>query len=388
MEWWSVMKGKELIFEEIKNSYKLITLGIFISTMIMSVAVIFLALVKNIMPAVSGNYDSRLENGINAYIQNLSVRDSDVLQKMNVKDICLITEVSSQLYKSSLELEGTDMKISGDYIKCQWYVEDDKKSEVFPEGIKAEKFNYSNSAIVYCSEEEADYYKNGEKLILKLNNGTVVSSFRIEKVIRDNNINCTYVILPSLAVICDMEDKGIIMSYHFECLIPKASQYIDFKNKLSYYGASVKCDFDKMLDLVSILEMVFKVLAIIFVVISVLVIITIDIINLRIRERFLVLLKILGSMDYQILFIYIAILELQIIIADILGCMSGFMFSKHLLNVLETLYGIETTFGHNRIIETFVGSFIISNIALIPCILFIKKIIHSRDVVSVINNKD
>lgn len=382
------MKGKILIFDEIKKSYKLIILGISISVLVMTVAVFFLNLTEYMMPAVSHYYDSALEDGINIRIDNLSVDRMDVLKNFKVKDICLITESSSQLCKSSLELEETEVNVSGEYIKCEWIMEENEGLYVIPDGLDLEEFNYSEGAIVYCPEEEMKHYEEGQVFSLQLQNGEIVSRYKIVSVVQSTDSDSVYVLLPSLSVINNMEKRGVVLSYYVQGTLLKTSKYMNLKNKLSNYGASVTCDFDKILSLISILKMVFYILGILFVIISVLVIIIMSMINTHIRERFIVLQKILGAMDGQIIFIYTAIMEMQIVIADSLGCLSGFFFSKYILNIMGKLYGMQAGFQTVRMIEIFIISIVLSNIALLPFIFVFKKIVNKKDVVYIINNKD
>lgn len=388
MEWWLVMNGKILIIDEIKKSYRLIILGISISVLVMTVAVLFLNLTEYMIPAVSYCYDSMLEEGINICIDNLNVDKIDVLNEFEVKDTTLITESSSQLCKSLLELDGTEMSVSGEYIKCEWLTEDNEGLYIIPEEIDMDEFNYSDGAIVYCPEEEMKYYEEGQFFTLRLQNGEIVSRYKIMSVVNSTDSDFVYVLLPSLSVIKNMEKQGVVLSYYIQSTLVKTSQYTHLKNKLYGYGASISCDFDKILSLISILKMVFRILGITFVIISVLVIIVLSLINTHIRERFIVLQKILGAMDGQIIFIYTSILEIQIVIANSLGCLTGFFFSKYILNIMAKLYEMGVDFQATRMIGIFFMSFVLSNIALFPFFFVLKRIVNKKDVVCMINNKD
>lgn len=377
------------MIDEIKISYKLTLLGIMIAMMIMSVVVVFIHLTGYIMPAVSRQYDDKLEGGVHAIIQNLPVNDIEVLKQLHAEDINLIVESSVQLSKSVLVSDETDAEISGQYIQCKWFTsEGDNEFESMSGDIDLENFNYAEKVIIYCPADDIGNYREGEYLTLYLNNGTSVNQFMIEAVEEDKDVDSAYAILPAFTVIKDMNDFGIEMSYSYECTIPKASQYIDFKKQLSAYGAICSCDYDEILDLVNLLKTLFMIMAVIFVIISVFVMATIAIININTREKFIVLQSILGATDFRIIAMYTAILELQILAADILGGLLGFGFAQHFLIVIRDLYGIESSVQSISWSMVILGAVVISNIALVPFLFVIRKMINNKDIVSIINNKD
>ncbi len=376
----------DLVIGEIKHSCKMILLGIAIATAIISVVVVFYHLTAYIMPMISNQYDSNLEEGISTYIKRLDIDKVELLDEFGAENVKLHTDESNQFYMSSLELTGKDIVLGEKF--CQWLTEEDFAAGQIPDGIAWKEFNYSENAIIYCTQKEVESFQVGDVLSLYLKNGTFVSEFKISAVVRKDDAEETYAVLPSAAVIRKMDEKGISISYNIECTIPKASQYIDFKKSLASYGAYCSCDFDDILSLVSTLKLVFKIMAAIFTVISVFVVVTISIININTREKFLVLQKVLGSTDCKIIFINTIILELQIMVADILGCIIGLKFTKYLTSVVYHLYKMDYSIENFSIISVILKCILISNIAVLPFLLVIKKVINRKDIIQVINNKD
>ena len=129
-------------------------------------------------------------------------------------------------------------------------------------------------------------------------------------------------------------------------------------------------------------------MAAVFVVISVFVVVTISIININTRENFLVLQKVLGSTDCKIISIYMIIFELQVIVSDIMGCFIGLRFTKHLTNVVYNLYKMEYNIENFSVVSIVLKCILISNIAVLPFLLVINKVINRKDIIQVINNKD
>ncbi len=376
----------DLVIGEIKHSCKMILLGIAIATAIMSVVVVFYQLTGYIMPMISNQYDNNFEEGISTYIKRLDIDKVELLDELGAENIKLRTDESNQFYMSSLESDDKGVVIADKF--CQWFTEEDFAAGNIPDGIAWKEFNYSENAIIYCTQKESEKFKVGDILSLYLKNGTFVSDFKIAAVVREEETEGAYAVLPSAAVIQKMDEKGISISYNIECTIPKASQYINFKKSLASYGAYCSCNFDDILSLVSTLKIIFKIMAAVFVVISVFVVVTISIININTRENFLVLQKVLGSTDCKIISIYMIIFELQVIVSDIMGCFIGLRFTKHLTNVVYNLYKMEYNIENFSVVSIVLKCILISNIAVLPFLLVINKVINRKDIIQVINNKD
>lgn len=376
----------ELIIEEIRCSYKLILLGITIAMTMMGVVIVFYNLTGYIMPAISNQYDKDLEHGLSTNIQRLNLEDFEVFNEIGAENIVLKSADSKKFSESTLKIEDKNIEIfSKEY---RWLYKENYDLITILAGVKCDEFNNSENALIYCSSEDMEKFEIGDTLSLYLKNGKLVSEYKVLKVIHDGNADEPYAVLPSKSVIQKMDEKGIYISYSFECTLPKASKYVEAKKVLLSYGADCSCDFDETLELVSTLKLVFKILAIVFVVISIFVIVTIAIININTREKFFVLQKVLGAVDGNIILIYMVILELQIIIADFIGCILGIKFTEHLTNVVHNLYEMEYGIGNVNIVTMFLNILVVSNIAVIPFCLIIKRIIDNKDIISIINNKE
>ncbi len=364
----------------------MIALGIAIAMTIMSVVIVFYNLTDYIVPAISNQYDRELQEGVPAFVQRWKIDDIETLSELGAKDIILYSGSTDQFYMSSLKINDKDIEVADKTLK--WFTEEDYKSGDVPKEIAWEQFNYSENAIMYCTKADMNKYDMGDMLSLYLKNGTLVGTFKIETIVLDERYDQTFAILPLADVIKKMDKSGIRISYYIDCTILKASQYIKFKNTIESNGAYCTSVVDDMLNLVSTLKLIFRILAIVFIVISVFIIATISIININTRERFLVLQKVLGATDYKIIFIYMIILEIQILVADLLGNMLGIRFTKHLTNVVYKLYKMDYSMENASFLWMLIISILISNIAMLPFVIVIKKVINSKDVVSVINNKD
>lgn len=142
------------------------------------------------------------------------------------------------------------------------------------------------------------------------------------------------------------------------------------------------------MTIVASLELVFKIMVVVFTVISVMVMVVLSIININTREKFLILQKVLGARNYRIICIYLAILELQIIVSDIVGSVIGYIYTNYLTDVLKELYSVAIGCSNVNLVWIILRGIIISNIAMIPFAFIIKKIISKKDIIATINNKD
>jgi hypothetical protein len=75
-------------------------------------------------------------------------------------------------------------------------------------------------------------------------------------------------------------------------------------------------------------------------------------------------------------------------VADILGCIIGLKFTKYLTSVVYHLYKMDYSIENFSIISVILKCILISNIAVLPFLLVIKKVINRKDIIQVINNKD
>lgn len=386
MEWWLVMSMLSLVIDEIKCTYKMIILGTIISMLIMSVVVVFYNLTDLIIPEINKKYDSVYSEGVTALVQNLKLDDIDKLSKFGASEILLKCDESNQFINSTLKIN--DKVIEDIDKEYRWYTNEDFEEGLIPSTIDWEKFNYLEDAIMFCSKEDAFSFNIGDILSLYLQNGTFAGEYKIKIVEVSDDYEKPYIVLPAIAVIKNMDKAGIRISYKLTCNISKPSQYIEFKKNIESYGAYCSCDFDDMLNLISTLDFVFKILAVIFIVISVFVIVTISIINLNTREKFIVLQKVLGATDFKIMSIYVIILEMQIFISDLIGCALGIRFTQYLIDVVYNLFKTDYVFENINYIGMCGISFLISNIAAIPFVFVIKRVINRKEIISVINNKD
>lgn len=195
----------DLVIGEIKHSCKMILLGIAIAAAIMSVVVVCYHLTGYIMPMISNQYDSNFEEGVSTYIKKLDIDKVELLDEFGAENVKLRTDESNQFYMSSLKLTGKDILLGDKF--CQWFTEENFAAGQIPDGIAWKEFNYSENAIIYCTQKEAENFQVGDALSLYLKNGTFVSEFKIAAVIRKDDAEGTYAVLSSAAVIRKMDEK-------------------------------------------------------------------------------------------------------------------------------------------------------------------------------------
>lgn len=353
---------------------------------IISIVVVFYNLTNYIVPTISKYYDEKFSDGIIATVQCLELSDVEKLKEMGAKEVTLEYTGGVQFDYSSVSINDTEViDIDKDF---KWFTDTESENQNLKEEFKYEDFNYSNNAIIYCNEKDAQNYNENDELKLYLKNKTLIGKYKIIKVLVDNNYARPYVIFPALAIIKDMNKCGVCISYSMSCKIDRTSRYIDFKSKVEAKNAYCTSKFDDMLGLIGALELAFKILAIVFIVISLFTIVIISLIIINNREKFIVLQKVLGFTNLKIECIYVSILEIQIITANILGFVIGIKYTKYLTSIVSNLYSTINIKGEINYIWICLASIIISNIAMIPYIFILNKIINKKDVISIINNKE
>lgn len=375
------------IADEIKCSKKILFLGVIISSAVICVAVIFFNLTEYLMPEIYSNYDKQLEDGVKVSVNGLKLNQLDIIKKSGAENINVATTGSDTFYNSSLLDENNNLQIyCKDYIWLS--VENCEENDInIPEDFSMNDFNMSTNAIIYCTPSETNNYNIGDTLVLSLENGNVVENYTIIEIIEDDSIEETSTLLPAVSVILANDKEGYSISYSVSCIYPSVQGYMEFKKELAKQDIVCKSDIDEVSTLAAALNIVFKIMAVVFIAISVLVIVVLTIININTRERFLILQKVLGSSELRIVSIHTVILELQIVISDVIGGIGGYAYTNYLINILGDLYSMEVKIRLNLIL-LIISGIVISNIALIPCVFIIKRIINKKDIVMVINNKE
>lgn len=391
-----------LVFSEIKVSLKIFVLSIIIATGIFSVAIIFYNLTSYIMPAILNQYDAQLENGLEVCINNtdnLNEKTIKQLENYDAYDINIYCGTSTNLRKSSAVLDNYET-LDGTQVDCYWYGQDTTQYNPEIAKVTDEKFNYSNNAIILCATND-DYkkYSDCKNVDIVLKNGDSIGSFKIigvEKLetskldIDESEIEEeleTHIYIPVITTSEKLKSKGIYLSLSVSCRIPKASNYINFKNGMAQYGLHVKSSMEELIGILDMLKILFLILTIIFIILGVLSITNILDIQLSIREKFVVMQKVLGSTNIRIMSIYVMILEIQIVFSALLSCLIGCIFTNRIIGITYSFFALENSSAINYILIA-LSIFIIANISMIPFIFMLRSKLNRTDVASVINNKD
>lgn len=373
------------IIDEMKISWKIILFGICVCTSVMSVVMIFYNLTEYIMPEIYSDYDKDFEEGIEVNIYGMKLSQIDFVNSLGIDSL----DISVSGSKHFDETQVVDDNGNNIYDKeIIWLTEHKYELYKIPETLSYEEFNNSSEAVVYCNPTEKNTYMIGDELSLFMKNGKSLGNYSILQVVTDSSIEQTKVIFPAKSVIEAMDKAGYTVYYNVNCVYPNVESYINFKNRLKKENINCKSDIDEVVTLYAYLNLLFKIIAVIFTIISVFVIFILSIININIREKFLVLQKVLGAKSIKVTFIFIVIMEIQIIISDIIGSMAGHIYTNYLTNVLEGLYNFEIEANHANLGGTVLAGIIISNIALIPFAFVIRSVINKKEIVTIINNKD
>lgn len=373
------------IIDEIKVSWKIILFGICVCAAVMSVVMIFYNLTEYLMPEIYSDYDKKLEEGIEVNIHGMKLSQTDFVNSLGISSFDISVSASKHFY---------DTQVIGDnginiYDKeIIWLTEQKYDEYKIPKTISAEEFNNSTGVIVYCNLTEKNTYMTGDKISLLLKNGKSLENYTILEVVADDSIEETKVIFPAKSVIEEMDKAGYSVYYNVSCIYPNVESYINFKNRLKKENINCTSDIDEVVTLYDSLNLLFKIIAVVFTIISVFVIFILSIININIREKFLVLQKVLGAKNSKVTFIFVVIMEIQIFISDIAGSMAGYIYTNYLTKVLEGLYNFKIEVSHVNLGGAILAGIIISNIALIPFAFVIRRVICKKEIVTIINNKD
>ena len=373
------------IIDEIKISWKIILFGICVCAAVMSVVMIFYNLTEYLMPEIYRDYDKEFEEGIEVDIYGMKFSQIDFVNSLGIDSLDILVSESKHFNETQI-VDDNGINIYDKEII--WLTEQKYDEYKIPETLSAEEFNNSSGVIVYCNRTEKNTYMIGDKLSLFMKNGKSLGNYSILQVVTDDSIEKTKVIFPAKSVIEAMDKVGYSVYYSVYCVYPNVESYIGFKNRLKKENINCMSDIDEVVTLYDSLNLMFKIIAVVFTVISVFVIFILSIININIREKFLILQKVLGAKNSKVTFIFIVIMEIQIIISDIIGSLTGYIYTNYLTKVLEGLYSFKIEVNHVNLGGAILAGIIISNVALIPFAFVIRRAICKKEIVTIINNKD
>lgn len=385
MKWFS---NFSLVCQEIRVGYKLLLLGILITSTMIGVSVVFYNLNDYIFPAINGQYDDKFDDGLKVNIHNLNLDDVNILKENGAEDISITINMSQTLSKSVIKSKSSSSNYEGAVISGEWYNKTSVELEYFPDDFSYDDFNTSDNAIVFCSDDNE--YNVGDEIELYLDSGELVDEFTVSTVVINSDFvgeEELRVVLPLYATVKSMEDCGIFIDYSVECKLPKPSMYLDFKNTLNKDNILCSSNFDDVVAVIDMLSMLCLIMSIVFIIITVFAITNIFTLHIDTREKFIILQKVLGNTSIKITLVYLVILELQIVISNILGCILSSAFTERILQTAYSAFSFSIEFNMNYWV-VLLGTFAVSNISLIPFAIVMMKKINQKDVISIINNKD
>lgn len=373
------------IINEIKISWKINLFGVVICAAIMCVVMIFNNLAEYLMPQIYNEYDEQFEEGIEVRIYGMKLDQVDYINSLHIKNLDIIVSRSTQFDNADI-VNNNGSKI--DEKELVWLTDEKYDEYKIPKIISADEFNYSDGAIVYCNSIQAEEYEVGSELSLYLDNGKIIGKYIVLKVIENNDMEHSKVVLPAKSVIQSMDKVGYIISYNVTCLYPNTRGYVGFKEQLKEKNIRCTSEVDEVVEIYATLQKVFEIIAVLFTIIAVLVLVVLTIIIINVREKFLIMQKVLGKSNAGIMMIYVVIIELQIIASAVLGCLVGYLYINYLSNILQELYNFRIDVNFVRTCNLFLIDILISNLALIPNLFFIKKTICNKDIVTTVNIKE
>lgn len=365
------------VFNEIKISLRIYLLGIVISAVIICTAMIFSNLSECLMPAIYREYDENFEDGIDVWIYGMKLEQVDFVNSLNIKDFYFYVTQSTQI-SNSYVLYSDGSRIEEKEIV--WLT--DEECETY----QTDEFNNSEGAIILCSPEY-NKYSVGDEVGLFLKNKNI-GKYEILRVVEEDGIEGSIALLPIKSVARLMDEAGYIIPYNASCVSPGIGEYIRLKESLSKENIRCRSFADEEIEVYSTLQKVFGIIAILFTIIAVIVLVVLAVININLREKYLVIQKVLGNSNVKIMMIYAAIIEMQIIISCILGCLIGVFYTGYLSDTVRKIYNFSINISYSRTWIRFLLEIGISNLALIPGMLVIKRSICKKEVAAAINMRE
>lgn len=376
-----------LSFKEIKLGYKLL-LPAFISTSVMiAVAIILLNISSSAMDVIYAQFTGYFKDGLRISIENAEFDDIDKLKELGLSDISVYSmssTVSSTIFKDNenniIEYTVLDSWVGGNENNIN-----DKMKKL---GITT-NFDDTNDAYIVCTSEDYEMLKEQKTLTAFDSKGNELCSFSIKNIIVNDGEEFMIcgIYIPLTRLYEAYSAQGIYPAVLVQSVIKHIPDYILIKQRLSDNGFNVESSIDELSENTAMLEVFFKAMSILIIVLGILSLVTMCNMYFKSRNRHIVLEKILGMTSRGVFSILFVIIEILLIVSSLTAMIIVFLGNNYIYNVLAEVFGKFDYSVSNTLPATLI-SFGIANIAAFVSSIGIYRKIRRTDIVSVLGNNE
>lgn len=372
------------VWLELKSEKVYVFLGALLLTAMLASAVFIAFISNNIMSVFTSYANSICPNGISIQIKGLTYDSIDMLNDVNLKEIY----VDSPIVVEPNMFYFGDQSLDECFIEA-YYFRDENNNILEGKGYSA-KSNVSSDGKfpVWISEDISKKYniKLGDQIRQAVSD-EVDFYYYVEGIYTGSKFMESDMGIPFTAYYQAMSCVGRFIDHDIFGIVSDAKDYSSICTQVSHKGLVTYSSFDDVFNVLNMLRGLFFILSLFVTIIATITFSNICSVIIKHRIKHIMLEKILGRKNREIMFIYGFIIELTIIISLIFATVVVICLQGYAETVITNTFGIKIA-NLAGILVYLPIAFILCNIVIIRSFVSIFKATSRIDIISIFEDRE
>lgn len=372
------------VWLELKSEKVYVFLGALLLTAMLASAVFIAFISNNIMSVFTSYANSICPNGISIQIKGLTYDSIDILNDVNLKEIYVDSPIvvePNMFYFGNQSLDEC-------FIEA-YYFRDENNNILDGKGYST-KSNVSSDGKfpIWISEDISKKYniKLGNQIRQAVSD-EVDFYYYVEGIYTGSKFMESDIGIPFTAYYQAMSCVGRFIDHNIFGIVSDAKDYSSICTQVSYKGLVTYSSFDDVFNVLNMLRGLFFILSLFVTIIAAITFSNICSVIIKHRIKHIMLEKILGRKNREIIFIYGFIIELTIIISLIFATVVVICLQGYAETVITNTFGIKIA-NLAGILVYLPIAFILCNIVIIRSFVSIFKATSRIDIISIFEDRE
>lgn len=372
------------VWLELKSEKVYVFLGALLLTAILASAVFIAFISNNIMSVFISYANSICPNGIAIQIKGLTYDSIDMMNDVNLKEIY----VDSPIVVEPNMFYFGDQPLDECFIEA-YYFRDENNNILDGKGYST-KSNVSSDGKfpIWISEDISKKYniKLGDQIRQAVSD-EVDFYYYVEGIYSNSEFMESDIGIPFTAYYQAMSCVGRFIDHNIFGIVSDAKDYSSICTQVSHKGLVTYSSFDDVFNVLNMLRGLFFILSLFVTIIATITFSNICSVIIKHRIKHIMLEKILGRKNREIMFIYGFIIELTIIISLIFATIMVVCLQGYAETVITNTFGIKIV-NLTGILAYLPIAFILCNVVLIRSFVNIFKVTRRTDIISIFEDRE
>lgn len=372
------------VWLELKSEKVYVFLGALLLTAMLASAVFIAFISNNIMSVFISYVNSICPNGIAVQIKGLTYDSVDMLNDISFKEIYVNSPIGIE---SDMFYFG-DQSLDECFIEA-YYFRDENNSILEGKGYSTKSNVSSDEKIpIWISEDISKKYniKLGDQIRQAVSD-EVNFYYYVEGIYTGSKFMESDIGIPFTAYYQAMSCVGRFIDHNIFGIVSDAKDYSSICTQVSQKGLVTYSSFDDVFNVLNMLRGLFFILSLFVTIIATITFSNICSVIIKHRIKHIMLEKILGRKNREIMFIYGFIIELTIIISLIFATVVVICLQGYAEIVITNTFGIKIA-NLAGILVYLPIAFILCNIVIIRSFVSIFKATSRMDIISIFEDRE